>query len=416
MLLLCMVLTGCDEWRETYEKDKDLPYGLDLLPEVLQAGFAEAEYTTLPRRGVRDGALDSAGRGDLYVAASGGLSFSARESEALAAFVERGGTAFLMAGVFSNRLAYQFAADSCAYYRSLSGYAAVDSSGHLVSARGDTAFWPILTYELDTESIFPSSAQRTLECYPQARDVLRWHPRIADDEATEAHTWVLDLPKGEGHLYWLSVPMAFTNVYAVDSLGQLTIELILGTLPQNTSRVLYDVKRESSEAQVHQENTIQTDFNARPQSETLLAQVLERPPLAAAWYLLLLGFLVFVVVGAKRRQRLVPLVHARRNTTHEHLGSIARLYLARPDNPLMARKQLRLFESYCNRRFGLKPLEVAEHAERLRQLQGVSPRDVDTILRFHRTADRQDRMSNESFVQLVHILQQFYRQVGRSYE
>lgn len=414
-LLGVLAMSACQEWRETYEKDDDLPYGLDALPDVLRAAYPAAEYVELARRAVRNGELAERGAGDLYFAASGGLSYSNGEAEALAEFVSRGGTAVLATKAFSNKLAYRFAVDSCAFFVPLAGYNAIDTLEQVVGYERDSVYFPVLAYERDANSLSVRQSIRTAECYPEARDLLVSTSPYRSEHAEGVASWALSLPLGEGELVWLAVPIALTNVYVGDDDGQRVINEILHLLPARPASVLYDVDRESSEAALDYENQPPTDPSLDgARGEALLSQVLSRPPLAAAWYLLLLGFLAFAIVGSKRRQRLVPLAHARRNTTHEHLGNVTRLYLAKPDNPRMARKQLRLFEAFCNRRFGLRPLERPEDAGRLRELNGVRAVDVDTILRYHRSAERDQLISNTGFVQLVRILQDFYDEVGRA--
>ena len=416
-VVLIVLLSSCNTWRETYEKDEDLPYGLDLFALILETAYPEAEYVELSRGDLHDGQLSTAGAGDLYVAASGALSYGVAEADALSKFVDRGGTVFLASKVFSNNLAFHFAEDSCAFFESQSVYATADSIGKLVSAFGDTLTWPLLSYERDLAFMPVRVVERSLECFPEMRDLLLWENDNTGLRGLRHSSWMVSVRQGEGELLWLSVPLLLTNVYATDSAGRDAIDLVLQMLPSSPTRVLYDIDREHAESAVDYENQAPSEgASGHANSERLLAQVLNRPPLAAAWYLLLLGFLIFLIVGSKRRQRLVPLVHSRRNTTHEHLGNISRLYLAKPNNARMARKQLRMFEAYCSRRFGLQPLDREPDAQRLRELQGIKGAQIDTILRYHRSATRDQFISNEGFVQLVRILQDFYKQVGRSFD
>jgi hypothetical protein len=52
-----------------------------------------------------------------------------------------------------------------------------------------------------------------------------------------------------------------------------------------------------------------------PLSMSPMRFILNNPPLRYAWYLLLLGLLIFVLFNAKRKQRIVPVIEPLKNTS-----------------------------------------------------------------------------------------------------
>jgi hypothetical protein len=76
-----------------------------------------------------------------------------------------------------------------------------------------------------------------------------------------------------------------------------------------------------------------------PLSMSPMRFILNNPPLRYAWYLLLLGLLIFVLFNAKRKQRIVPVIEPLKNTSLDFIRSIGNLYLQEGDfHEMMAKK------------------------------------------------------------------------------
>ena len=222
-----------------------------------------------------------------------------------------------------------------------------------------------------------------------------------------------EVPRGDGHFLVLSAPVFLSNAYLADTSNRAVAEAILSYLGPELTRVTFDEPRRSSVRAVGLANRPPFDRLYPGEGEGLLREVFKRPALAAAWYLLLGGVLTFVLFGAKRLQRIVPVIQPARNSTLAYLGNVSRLYLARPNNALMARKQLGLFEAFCQRKFGLRPVSEPADRARLAQLRGVDARLVDSIGRYQNGIARDSVLSNDAFLRLTHILRTLYGQLGR---
>lgn len=415
-----LLLSGCggDSWYETYDPSSDHPYGTSLLPKILQARYPAATFENLPLNWTVGG-LDSTGQ-TLYVAVGGGLKYTYTEAEALAMFVEQGGHAFLSAKEVSNRFLSYVISDSCLQYKSFLPNTRLDSLELVESATGDLFMMPVLKKKQGATDSGNYLNARYYNCLQGAEHLLMLHQDTAAFRnkrvAEGADKPIMSrFAYGKGQLTILSYPKALTNVYAADSLGRQTMEEVLKLLPDSVTHVAFDALRRSSANSVTRDNTPPTDNGSKDQGN-ILKHVLARPPLATAWYLLVLGTIVFLVFGAKRRQRLIPLVQPRKNTTHQHLGNISRLYLTQPNNRLMASKQFALFDAYCNRRFGLRPLHDEADFERFSKMVGVNENHLETLKRYQSTVARNQPISNTGFVSIVRILQETYKGLGRRFD
>jgi len=414
-----LTLMSCgDSWIETYDPDSDEPYGVSMLPEILKARYPSADYKALSRNWTRDGIEPS--DSTLYVAVGNGLLYSYTEAEALAKFVETGGEALLATKEISNRFLSYFVPDSCLGQKDFMPVNYLDTLELVESATGGSFMMPVIRKDRGARGAGNYLSASSYSCLLNAEHLLMIQHDSSDftvynEEIGAGQPIMSRFAYGQGHVTILSYPMLLTNVFATDSLGRNSIEEGLKLLPIHVQQIAFDYDRRSSEYAVVKDNLSKPNESGNDQAN-ILKHVLARPPLATAWYLLLLGAIVFLVFGAKRRQRLIPLVQPRRNTTHEHLGTISRLYLTQPNNALMARKQFALFEAYCNRRFGLRPLNNDADYERFSKMAGVNTTHLETLKRYQSTLKRNQPISNTGFVTIVRILQAVYTGVGRRFD
>jgi len=84
-------------------------------------------------------------------------------------------------------------------------------------------------------------------------------------------------------------------------------------------------------------------------SQSPMRYILSQPALKWAWYLFLLGMLVFIVFNAKRKQRIVPIIIPLANTTVDFTKTIANLYYQEGDyNTIMDKKIIYFLEKIRN--------------------------------------------------------------------
>lgn len=123
---------------------------------------------------------------------------------------------------------------------------------------------------------------------------------------------------GKGHFYVHSEPLILTNYYLLKSKNKY-LENVLSYLPDR--QTVWFVEADT------------------PLSMSPMRFILNNPPLRYAWYLLLLGLLIFVLFNAKRKQRIVPVIEPLKNTSLDFIRSIGNLYLQEGDfHEMMAKK------------------------------------------------------------------------------
>lgn len=166
------------------------------------------------------------------------------------------------------------------------------------------------------------------------------------------------IPAGNGQLYLHSQPLAFSNYNLLESNNHLYIENILSYLDTED---IYWIKKEN--------NAIK--------SSSLLRFILAHPALKSAWYLFLIGLVLFVLFTAKRKQRIIPIIPPVKNTTIAFTKTISSLYIDSKDYREIMRKQVlqSLEEIRRTYRIDTKTLDT-DFLDALESKSGISRKEI----------------------------------------
>lgn len=127
---------------------------------------------------------------------------------------------------------------------------------------------------------------------------------------------------GKGHVYLHTEPLILTNYYLLKPQNKKYVEDVFSYLPNR--KTIWFIEAKSSES---------------PQKSSPLSFILANPALRYAWYLFLVGLLLFVIFNVKRKQRVVPILEPLKNTSVDFVKSIGNLYLQEGDfHDMMAKK------------------------------------------------------------------------------
>lgn len=186
----------------------------------------------------------------------------------------------------------------------------------------------------------------------------------------------LVIPYGKGKLYLHTNPIVFSNVEMIDPNGKKYIEKALSVLPKET---------------LYWDNFNQTDINtarfldmdqATPEkANNILKYIIGHKSLASAWYLILATVLLFAIFTAKRRQRIIPVIAQKKNTTLIYLQALGKLYFRQRNHTAIAKMKYKHFLSFIRQRYGISTTQLNEaFFQRLTQKSGVSQANIKEIL------------------------------------
>jgi hypothetical protein len=145
---------------------------------------------------------------------------------------------------------------------------------------------------------------------------------------------------GKGCVFYSSTPLLLTNYGILD-----------GAINGYVMRQMSQIANLPVVRMYHGEK------NA-PEEESPFLEILKRAPLKWAFYLSLLGCLLFMFFTARRRQRVIPVVQPPMNKSLEFVQMIGTLYHQQNDNLDLVQKKFTYFVEEIRRRTGINIEDV----------------------------------------------------------
>ena len=379
--LLLLTLYGCPgtSWYPSYRHTGKQPYDLYALYELMDA---RPEGLTLLADTTDLSALDSV-TGTNYVFIGHSPFYRERAVTALLDYVERGNTAFLAANEIPEDLAYHLFGDDCYYdnFEELGYY--------------DTDRFPATLIDSAVAYQYPAGDSFHLVCVryhePSAFNLRTVNEALLCDETLDNQVLgVLDthginylrLGWGEGNFYFHSNPLFFTNWFLLDSLEDRYAAAMLAPLREGP--VYWDeyhraFRRDPAEPTQGPQREYTGGRNLLSGNPTL-RYILERRELALAWYTLLAGVFLFVIFRGRRRQRIIPIIPQRENSSRRFIDTISRLVQQKGNHAALARRELSSLRFHLHHRRGIRWVEGQPPPPDLAERLGLAPELVDRAL------------------------------------
>jgi hypothetical protein len=383
LAVCCTVAVGVElaapaevNWRESYTRVHEWPYGCRILYEELPALFPEAPVearSAAPYVALRD--AGSAPLNYLFVTAT--FSPDALTAEALLQSARQGNAIFVAAGRFEGALA--------------------DSLG-LSMAMGSSA---TLSPSVDSTTFaFTNPPLRRDRPYVFRERI--WNRAFAAFDSSRATVLGTNGPRanfvrvsvGEGAFFLHAAPRAFTNYHLLRSDHAEYAARALSHLP--VRRTWWDAHYKP----------------LRTASSNPLRYVFGEPALRGAWYVLILGVVLFMLFESKRRQRPIPTVEPPENKTLDFARTVGHLYFEHGDHADLAHKKVRYLNDFLRRRLRLESAGGEawsdDFARRVAARSGASLETVRALAETLRSIRGRDELLAETLMTLSRRIEQLY--------
>jgi len=196
---------------------------------------------------------------------------------------------------------------------------------------------------------------------------------------------------GKGHIFLHCQPLAFTNYhllysnhrYAFTALSHLPVENTLWDQYYKPERII--------------------DLSP-------VRYILSQPALKAAYFLLVLTIVVYMIFGSKRKQRIVPVMLPERNASLDFVTTVGRLYYRNQNHADLARKKLIYFNEFIRNRYFLQGLDKNdEHIRILSQKSGVEMEKIRYLARLAGNLSENKQFSRQELIELHKSIEDFYK-------
>jgi hypothetical protein len=169
----------------------------------------------------------------------------------------------------------------------------------------------------------------------------------------------IKVPYRSGAFYIHLQPVAFTNYHLLKDDHSHYLEALMAYMPKGN---LYWMIKEQ---------------NGLIQDGSPFQYILSQPALKWAWYLFLLGMLLFIIFNAKRRQRIIPIVKPLPNTTVDFTKTIGNLYYQEGDHQNLIDKKIIYFLERIRHEYLIETTNLDENF--IKKLQAKTGKDIKDI-------------------------------------
>ncbi len=381
------------DWRDSFSRNEKIPYGAYILHDQLRNFFPGRPVQVEDRTIYQVLANRSAGE-RVYMFVNGEIGPSGTDTDELLRFVREGGTVFMAAEKFSGPLTDSLGIETTGVLPFLFSDGADDSIRVNFSSP---------SFRADSGYRFAfGSALYYFALFNEDSSVVLGSAMPAGEEPDENETMVnyIRMNWGKGRFYLSSMPRAFTNIGLLSEQGAHYAAVALSYLPVRP--VIWDEYYKAG-----------TELGEK-RIESPLRYILSQESLRWAYTLLLLGGLLFVIFGARRRQRIIPVIEPPRNTTLEFVETVGTLYHKHGDFRNVADKIILYFLDYVRSRLNLATGEPDDELVRhVAERSGVDYDRVALLFDRIRTIREKDAITGEQLLKLSDDVEYFYRNTQR---
>lgn len=408
-LVVVLVGSGCRQysWRESYRYNKQQPYDLYALYELLEAREAGLTY----HNDSLGAMLKDSVRNANFVYVGQGLYLDEVDVTALLNFVEHGNTAMICSKWIPDDLIYHFYGPSCfyqhtsGYYESVSYYPDDSVRFHL-SEPG---------YVRDTGFVasFPYNFRPTTHYWAYVDSAMICDPAYGLETMGVLDSGLINflrLDWGEGHIYLNTSPELFTNYYLSDSSRYDYAKGVFSYLDDGPVFWNEYARSRQPPPQNRQGNPYQPDGGRQLLSDNHgLRFILDQPTLAFAWYLFVFGGLLYLFFRGKRRQRVIPLHRPPENTSMRYVDTVGRLAQQHGNHLRLARREVKMLRHYLYERFHLRWPEGEPPPASLSEHTGIPAQTLTRVLDQIREVEGADWMKEQELLDFYDAIRVFYR-------
>ncbi len=201
---------------------------------------------------------------------------------------------------------------------------------------------------------------------------------------------MIQVPFGKGNFYFNSTPLVFSNHFLLQKNHHKLAGQLLSFLPQE---------------EVHWTEYYMV---GRPESGSPLRYVLSEEALSWAYYLIIIGLLLFMIFDARRRQRIIPVITPLRNTSLDFVRTISNLYFQHKDHKNIADKRISFFLERIRKAYFLQDyLQGKVLYEKVAAKSGHSPEEVETLFSTMYSIRQKPSISEDELKRLNTLIENF---------
>lgn len=423
LLLLILVETNKPkpiDWSESYSSLHKIPRGAWIMHDLIGQLFPDQPVRVIDKTlygETNDDELELDPSGSI-VMINRALDLSRVDTRTLLRFVDSGGHALLAAGSFHGPLTDSLGIGTDGETMALPEFSVSNDSIDVTFTA--PSLKPARPYRLprrgavDRFTAFDGETTTVLERVVEvergdtsvpATDSAAVDSARSDTTNSDLIVTAIRVRRGKGAIILSTLPHSYTNYVLLSEGGLDRARKFLSYLP--VGPVYWDEYNKPVE--------FARAGGRQQRGEDLgLDYILGRPPLRMAWYALLALGLLFVLFGARRRQRVIPIVRPPANTTVEFVETLGRLYHQSGSFKSIATKRIAALHDYIRTTLHLSTHRIDDELLlRIAERSGVDRARVAAMMETARHVERSIEIDGQQLLELSDAIEYFYRHSQR---
>ncbi|WP_040251008.1 DUF4350 domain-containing protein [Psychroserpens mesophilus] len=372
-------------WFTSYAKHHKIPFGTYVFNEQLERLFSHSEIINLETPPYLNLSQTDSINGT-YVFINNTIQFGNTELDRLLDWTSKGNTLFIASEDFEDQLLDTLNLD-------------IDIIS-IFEVEGDTFQFQLSNHLLDTTTVafdrtkYVSHFNKIDTLNTKIISTVKgfkFDEEAEDSTITETPINFIRQPFGDGTIYLSTFPQAFTNYFILNSPNQNYTAGIMSYIDQ--SKPIYvDHYYKSGKS-----------YYTSP-----MYIMLNNKALKWAYYIMLIGVVIYIIFEGKRKQRAIPIVKPLRNQTLDFTRTIANMYYEKGKHYEIAQHKIQHFLEYIRTHLHLSTTIIDD--EFLKNLAARSNNSVDDTKHLFTTIaefDKNTRLNNIQLERLNELIETF---------
>ena len=407
------------DWNETYDEKSKEPYGTHIAHDILRGYLPTGKLEDLKQKVSESLPTDGQGVTTAnYIFIGDGFFTDTADLDKLMLFVHNGGRAFISANAVPNYFLKRISYTVCdtvvgqeddekyfnGYHSFGTQYYDTVSLNFKHAQLFDHQYFNYIYFYKNEPTGYPFSYIDTLETAVVLDDCPEKSSSVALIGTLDTNKInFLKVAYGKGAVFLHTTPLAFTNIELLDSTRVRYAEKALSHLQNGI--IYWDTKSRVSRDVINRMN----GSNIKLDREGPLKYVLAQPSLRWAWFLFLGLVAAYLIFVAKRRQRIIPVLEEKTNTSLQFIQTIGLMYFRQNEQVSICDMKMKQFQTFVRERYKLMARTMDdEFVKTLAMKSGISDSDVRAITLFEKRIAHND-ITEDIMIEFHHSLNRFYK-------
>jgi hypothetical protein len=361
-------------WRLSFSCNQKSPFGCSVAKNLLQVLFPEKEITVNTASLYMNLPKDTLANKNLIIITDE-FEPDSLDLSSLLDFAANGNSVLISSLSFSDKLCDTLQFKTNIRIFDTTGFNSVKESLRLsfLSRGSDSVFF---------------YSKRMPQSWFTSYDTLRSIP-MGSDRSAKVNFILIQF--GKGKIFLQCQPLAFTNYHLLYG-NHRYASAALSFLPGDN--IIWD--------QYYKPDKV-LDFSP-------VRYILSQPALRSAYFLSLTTILIFMTLGSRRMQRIIPVIQPVQNTSLEFVKTVGKLYYRSMNHTDLARKKLIYFNEFIRTRYSLQGLDKNDQQiQILSQKSGMEEGKIRMLLQRALRVSGKQQLESYELIELHKLIEDFYK-------